>query len=129
MNEDKIILGIPIDKLRITPGGRLDFPDIYKICLGKHKIRSLSRSKYYYYGINEKCKTCLWYFLGDRIMSEGGTRFMSLKWIKRNQKFSVCRVEVKTIDLDIWRTKIDELQEDIYNNFLPDILKAYESRR
>jgi hypothetical protein len=62
-------------------------------------------------------------------MSEGGTRYKIFKWIKRNQKFSVCRVEVKTIDLDIWRTKIDELQEDIYNNFLPDILKAYESRR
>lgn len=129
MNEDKIILGIPVDELRLTDKGRLDFPDIYKICLGKRKIQNLSGSKYKHYGLNKKCKTCLWYCLGDRIMSEGGTIYMSLKWIKRNQKFSVCRVEIKNIDLDIWRTKIDELQEDIYNNFLPDILKAYESRR
>jgi len=129
MNEDKIILGIPVDELRMTDKGRLDFPDIYKVCLGKHKIQNLSGSKYKHYGLNKKCKTCLWYCLGDRLMSEGGTRYKIFKWIKRNQKFSVCRVEVKNIDLDIWRTKIDELQEDTYNNFLPDILKAYESRR
>ena len=32
MNGDKRILKIPVDKLRVTPGGRLDYPEAIPVC-------------------------------------------------------------------------------------------------
>ena len=120
------ILEIPEEKIRLTNSGRLDFPVIPKLCIGRDCFkRSKVLGGYTKYDKSEKCKSCLWYLLHRRRY----TAYFPCpepEWISRNQKFTKCRIEVRNNHLGIWLTKIDNLREEAYKELLPDIVRAYE---
>ena len=122
------ILRIPVEKLRITKKGRLDFPIITKLCMGRDcfKKSKTTVGEYSRYEKSEWCKSCLWYLLKRRKLNTPVTTSNDLEWIRRNQKFVVCHIGTVTCYNGAWLKKIDDLQEESYEKMLPDIIRAYE---
>ena len=127
-NINSRILKIPIEKLRITKKGRLDFPIITKLCIGRDCFKkSKTVGGYSRYEKSERCKSCLWYLLQKRRFHTLVTISNDLEWIRRNQKFVVCHVGTVTYyNLGAWFKEIDDLQEESYKKMLPDIIRSYE---
>ena len=120
------ILGIPEEKIRLTNSGRLDFPVIPKLCIGRDYFK-MNMDGYSGYDKSKNCKSCLWYLLQKRRFHTPVIISNNLEWIKRNQKFVVCRVGVVTYNnSDAWLRGIDYLGNETYKKMLPDIVRAYE---
>ena len=122
------ILEIPEEKIRLTNSGRLDFPVIPKLCIGRDCFKKNKMlGGYSGYDKSENCKSCLWYLLQKRRFHTPVVISNDLEWIKRNQKFEVCRVGVVTYyNPSAWLRGIDYLRDETYKKMLPDIVRAYE---
>lgn len=116
-NLNKLIVSIPADKLVVSDGGRLDYPDSIPTCSG---LRSDSTGE-----INKKCLCCIYYLTYFR------NSYNILKWGEGRVEPKVCIKTPETVTveydfIDYFARPVDHIPMQNYRKYvLPVLEKLY----